>query len=84
MPQATTSVFYGSTEAGHHTTLADWDVDDHPGSVGRAAPGSDIRIGDDEEICVRAETLMNGYHGMPAPTAAVSATGGTTLVMRAT
>ena len=71
MPQATTSVFYGSTEAGHHTTLADWDVDDHPGSVGRAAPGSDIRIGDDEEICVRAETLMNGYHGMPAPTAAV-------------
>ena len=71
MPQATTSVFYGSTEAGHHTTLADWDVDDHPGSVGRAAPGSDIRIGDDQEIWVRAETLMNGYHAMPAPTAAV-------------
>jgi acyl-CoA synthetase (AMP-forming)/AMP-acid ligase II len=71
MPAATTSVFYGSTEAGHHTTLPDWDVDDHPGSVGRAAPGVDIRIGNDEEICVRAETLMDGYHNMPAPTAAV-------------
>jgi fatty-acyl-CoA synthase len=71
MPAATTSVFYGSTEAGHHTTLADWDVAGHPGSVGRAAPGVDIRIGDDQEICVRAETMMDGYHGMPAETAAV-------------
>jgi fatty-acyl-CoA synthase len=71
MPAATTSVFYGSTEAGHHTTLADCDVVDHPGSVGRAAPGLDIRIGDEEEICVRAETLMDGYYGMPAATAAV-------------
>jgi fatty-acyl-CoA synthase len=71
MPAATTSVFYGSTEAGHHTTLPDWDVVDHPGSVGRAAPGVDIRIGDDEEICVRSETLMERYHGMPESTAAV-------------
>jgi fatty-acyl-CoA synthase len=71
MPAATTSVFYGSTEAGHHTTLADWDVADHPGSVGRAAPGVDIRLGDGEEICIRAETLMDGYYGMPAPTADV-------------
>jgi fatty-acyl-CoA synthase len=71
MPGATTSVFYGSTEAGHHTTLADWEVADHPGSVGRAAPGLDIRIGDGEEICVRSEALMDGYYGMPEPTAAV-------------
>ncbi len=71
MPGATTSVFYGSTEAGHHTTLADCDVTDHPGSVGRAAPGLEIRIGDDEEICVRAETLMDGYYRMPEPTADV-------------
>jgi fatty-acyl-CoA synthase len=71
MPRATTSVFYGSTEAGHHTTLADWEVADHPGSVGRAAPGVAIRIGDDQEICVTAETLMDGYHDMPAETAAV-------------
>jgi acyl-CoA synthetase (AMP-forming)/AMP-acid ligase II len=71
MPAATTSVFYGSTEAGHHTTLPDWDVAEHPGSVGRAAPGVDVRIGDDDEIVVRSETFMDGYHGMPAATAAV-------------
>ena len=70
MPQATTSVFYGSTEGGHHTTLADWDVERKPGSVGRAAPPLLVRLDGEGQVCVRGETLMDGYHRLPAETAA--------------
>jgi len=70
LPQATTSVFYGSTEAGHHTTLPDWDVPDHPGSVGRAAPGMRVRVSVDGEVCVTGPTLMTGYLRDPGATAA--------------
>jgi len=70
LPQATTSVFYGSSEGGHHTTLADWDVERKPGSVGRAAPPLVVRLDEQGQVCVRGETLMNGYHRLPEETAA--------------
>jgi fatty-acyl-CoA synthase len=70
LPHATTSVFYGSSEAGHSTTLADWDVVRKPGSVGLVAPPQLLRLADDGEVCVRGDTLMDGYLRLPEETAA--------------
>jgi fatty-acyl-CoA synthase len=70
MPQASTSVLYGSSEGGHHTTLLDREANDHPGSVGRAAPPGVIRIAEDGEILYRSPTLMTGYLRRPGETRA--------------
>lgn len=71
LPQATTSVLYGSTEGGHHTTLLDREISSHPGSVGRAAPPGVIRVDDTGEILYRSPTLMTGYLHRPDETEAV-------------
>ena len=68
MPGATTSVLYGSSEGGHHTTLHDRDVLERPGSVGKAAPGCVVRTAADGEILFRGQTLMSGYFDRPADT----------------
>lgn len=70
MPLATTSVLYGSSEGGHHTTLHHRDADRHPGSVGRVAPPGVIRLSDEAEILYRGPTLMDGYLARPEETAA--------------
>ena len=75
MPAATTSVLYGSSEGGHHTTLHDRDVSSHPGSVGRVAPPGVISLSADGEILYRGPTLMDGYFDRPAETAAALAGG---------
>ncbi len=75
MPQATTSVLYGSSEGGHHTTLADWDISRKPGSVGRVAPPGVIRCQPDGEVLYRSPTLMRGYFERPDETAAALAGG---------
>jgi acyl-CoA synthetase (AMP-forming)/AMP-acid ligase II len=69
MPNATTSVHYGSSEGGHHSTLHDRDVLTRPGSVGQAAPPGVIRLSDEEEILYRSPTLMDGYFEMPEESA---------------
>lgn len=69
-PQATTSVLYGSTEGGHHTTLLDRDIATHPGSVGRAAPPGIIRLDDTGEILYRSPTVMTEYLHRPDETRA--------------
>ena len=68
MPQATTSVLYGSSEGGHHSTLFDHEIADHPGSVGRAAPPGVIRIDGSGEILYRSPTVMTGYLNRPDET----------------
>lgn len=68
MPAATTSVLYGSSEGGHHTTLHHRDAAAHPGSVGRVAPPGVIRLSDDGEILYRGPTLMDGYFDHPEET----------------
>jgi fatty-acyl-CoA synthase len=75
MPDATTSVLYGSSEGGHHTTLYGRDAAARPGSVGRTAPPGVIRISADGEILYRSPTLMDGYFDRPAETEAALAGG---------
>jgi fatty-acyl-CoA synthase len=70
MPEAATSVHYGSSEGGHHSTLHDRDVLAKPGSVGQVAPGGVVRLSDEGEILYRGPTLMDGYFEMPEETAA--------------
>jgi long-chain acyl-CoA synthetase len=39
------------------------------GSVGKAMPGSEIRIGEGDEIQIRGPHIMAGYHNLPEETA---------------
>lgn len=75
MPAATTSVLYGSSEGGHHTTLHDREVASHPGSVGRVAPPGVISLSPGGEILYRGPTLMDGYFDRPVETATALAGG---------
>lgn len=68
-PGTVTRVYYGSTEAGPATLLADADLARKPGSVGRPSPTVDVCL-DDGEVCVRSEVLMDGYFEQPEATAA--------------
>ena len=52
-PSASLRIYYGATETGTATALADADVLDREGSVGLPPPGGEIRIADDGEVCVR-------------------------------
>jgi fatty-acyl-CoA synthase len=70
IPGSTTSVLYGSTEAGRMTGLRDHELADHPGSVGRAAFPGVLRLGDDGEVLVRTPGVMLGYLRRPDETAA--------------
>jgi len=60
-PDAVVRVYYGSTEAGAGTALADRDILRKPGSVGRPVPGVEMRLSDAGEICLRSDFLMDGY-----------------------
>lgn len=69
-PQAKVRIYYGSTEVGSATALADEDVLRKPGSVGIASVSVDVRLAEDGEICVRSPFLMDGYFDDPETTAA--------------
>jgi acyl-CoA synthetase (AMP-forming)/AMP-acid ligase II len=68
-PETVTRIYYGSTEAGPATLLGNADLLRKPGSVGLPAPGVDLRLADDGEVCVRSEFLMDGYFEQPDATA---------------
>jgi fatty-acyl-CoA synthase len=61
LPHTSTTIIYGSTEAGPATMLLPADVLRKPGSVGRAAPGVTMRLSDTGEVCVTSDFLMDGY-----------------------
>jgi fatty-acyl-CoA synthase len=69
-PATVTRVYYGSTEAGAGTALADRDLLRKPGSVGLPVPGVELRQTAAGEICLRSDWLMDGYFDNPAATAA--------------
>ena len=59
---------YGMTENAAGATV------NHPenykiGTVGPALPGSEVRIGDNDEVLLRGPHVMAGYHNLPEETA---------------
>ncbi len=60
-PDTVTRIYYGSTECGSATNLADEDVLRKPGSVGPASIGVDVELTDEGEIRCRSAFLMDGY-----------------------
>jgi long-chain acyl-CoA synthetase len=54
---------YGMTETSTVTTTQT--IEDHKlGTVGRALPGAEVRIGDDGEILIRGPHIFGGYYKM--------------------
>jgi acyl-CoA synthetase (AMP-forming)/AMP-acid ligase II len=74
-PGTATRIYYGSTECGSATTLADADVLRKPGSVGPPSPGVELRLSDAGEIQVRSPYLMSGYFDDPSATEAALSDG---------
>jgi fatty-acyl-CoA synthase len=70
VPGATTTVLYGSTEAGRMAALQDWEIIERPGSVGRAAFPGALWL-DEGEVCFASPALMDGYYRLEAETATV-------------
>jgi fatty-acyl-CoA synthase len=70
VPGATTTVLYGSTEAGRMAALQGWEIAERPGSVGRAAFPGALWL-DEGEVCFASPALMDGYYGLDSETAAV-------------
>ena len=73
-PQTTTSIVYGSTEAGSVAQLWPEYVERKPGSVGPPVPGVYVSF-DDGELLVRSAHLMTEYFNDPGATAAAMAGG---------
>ena len=64
---------YGMTETSTVTTTST--VADHRlGTVGRALPGSEIKIADDGEVLVRGPHIFRGYYGNDDTTASARST----------
>jgi fatty-acyl-CoA synthase len=68
LPDVEIRIFYGSTEAGPGCVLGHADLERKPGRVGLPQPGVELRLGDDGEVCLRGELLMDGYFDDPGAT----------------
>jgi len=69
-PWARARVYYGSTEAGACTALADADLLARPGSVGRPVAGVRVRVSAGGELEVKSPLLFDGYFDDADATAA--------------
>ena len=65
---------YGMTELFRPISYLAAEATDHPDSVGRAVPGVDLRVVEDE-LWIRTPAAMDGYLRAPEETAAVLADG---------
>jgi acyl-CoA synthetase (AMP-forming)/AMP-acid ligase II len=63
IPGSTTTILYGSTEAGRMAALHDWELAERPGSVGRPATPNALWLSPSGEVCATGPALMNGYLG---------------------
>jgi fatty-acyl-CoA synthase len=70
VPGATTTVLYGSTEAGRMAALQDWEIAERAGSVGRPAFPGALWL-EDGEVCFASPALMDGYYRLEAETTAI-------------
>jgi long-chain acyl-CoA synthetase len=59
---------YGSTENAAGATV-NHPLDYRIGTVGPALPGSEIKLGADDEVLIRGPHIMAGYHNLPEDTA---------------
>ena len=59
---------YGLTESSAGT-FVNLPEDNRYGSVGIAFPGTEVRLGDGDEVQVRGPGVMQGYHNLPEATA---------------
>src|SRR5262249_31874588 len=59
---------YGMTETFMNTSNPH-DADRRPGSVGFGLPGVEVRLGDNDEICVRGPNVLHSYWERPDATA---------------
>ncbi|GEP37824.1 AMP-dependent synthetase [Nocardioides psychrotolerans] len=59
---------YGMTENSAGATVNHPD-DNKIGTVGRALPGTEVKIGEGDEVLLRGPHVMNGYHNLPEETA---------------
>ncbi len=59
---------YGMTENSAGATVNHPD-DNKIGTVGRALPGSEVKIGEGDEVLLRGPHVMDGYHNLPEETA---------------
>ena len=66
LPGTTTTILYGSTEAGRMAALQDHDLERRAGSVGRPAFPCSLWTDAEGEVWVRTPAVMNGYVGGPA------------------
>jgi long-chain acyl-CoA synthetase len=62
---------YGLTETTALCTLDDPRIPVEPGYVGRAVPGVEMKLGENDEIVVRGPNIFSGYWGRPEETAKV-------------
>lgn len=74
-PHITLIISYGSTESGMATLIEGEDIERHPGSVGRIAPGqsirlldplgNDVRVGEIGEVWTAGPSVMTHYWEAP-------------------
>ncbi len=62
---------YGLTETCGICTMDEPGVPSEPGRVGRAVPGIEMKVGDNDEILVRGPNIFSGYWNRPEETARV-------------
>ena len=58
---------YGMTENSAGATVNHPD-DNRIGTVGRAIPGAEVKIGEGDEVLLRGPHVMDGYHNLPEET----------------
>jgi acyl-CoA synthetase (AMP-forming)/AMP-acid ligase II len=61
LPHTTTTVTYGSTEAGGVCKLPFADIHRKPGSVGPPSPGVAVRVDEQDELWTKSPFLFTGY-----------------------
>ncbi|MGH3351846.1 MAG: AMP-dependent synthetase/ligase [Nocardioides sp.] len=59
---------YGSTENAAGASVGTL-TENKLGTVGKAFPGSEVKIGDNDELLIRGPHVMPGYHNLPEETA---------------
>jgi len=81
LPLSTSNIFkennipvvegWGLTETSPCCTLTAQSLDRTPGIVGRPIPEVQVKLADEQEICVKGPNVMSGYYKMPEITSKV-------------